>query len=580
MKKNFQIKLVIQFSVFVSILLIISGMVFYNYSISIMKKNAASNQFNTTIKVQEQLERVLYEMDRMSIAINASPYIMGILKDIPEDQEDNFFDYNPTISSMIKEQMYSISSLTNQNVRFKLITKDYDVTGISTQYDIKQTKEEIMQSLPYEEMMASEVYRFIIPPYSNTSYSYNSQVISIVRPIRDNYDNVYGVVQLDLPITQLEALTEGLNVVILDESKQLVYSNSPLNEEQVSLLEASTYNEDEGIVNDESKEMIISYSKMDSYELNIVQVTMYEAFIKPMNNLGRLVLVTYLAVFLLLMILVYVYIKLVTKPIRDLTDIVRQVDTSNQNIELQVDAVEGDLESLVDSFQNLILAVQASSQEVVEMKSREMDTKIKALEAQLNPHFIYNTLSVIGGYGMKSGNETVYKMCLDLSNMLRYTVDFSQQYATLETELDHVETYLSLMKRRFGELFDYDIEVENPITNITVPKLILQPIVENSFTHGFLTSSHIWHITIKVCCDGQRWACTISDNGDGFKDPDITRMYEQIKMMKDIGDKSGIGLMNTIFRLNHYYKDKEEIQVYNKKGAVISLKGPVDYERN
>jgi len=579
-KIKFQNVLFLLFTVFVGIILMVSGIVFYTYTINQMEIAASDNQMNTTIKVQEQITTVLAEMDRIAIAVNASDYIVTTLSEIPPDTDENYFDYHPQVTSEIKNVLYSIMSSKMVNARIKLVSRNYDNTGISTQYDKSIEKTEIRNSsMGYEDMMTSDTYKFFIPTHDDIWTSYNSSVISVVRPIRNNYGGVFGFVEINLPILELDKMVDGINIAVLDNQNKVVYSNAELTAGQTGLIEAYDYNQKDGtILTGNSHGLIVSYSRMENTGWRIVQYTDQNIYNYPMRSIGRIVLVTYVTIFLFMVLIIYLIVRAVTKPVRRLTDIVLDADAKDPNLHLKAGEMQGEMEMLAKSVQGLIETVHESSNQLVEIKTREMKTQIMALEAQLNPHFIYNTLSVIGAYGMKASNEIVYQMCLDLSEMLRYTIDFNMKNATINTEIDHVNTYLSLMKKRYDKLFMYTIDNQISDEIIIVPKLIIQPIVENCFLHGFTNTEAPWKIDIRIYTIGNEWRVRIKDNGSGFSQEDIDSIGSTLNREDFLQKKSGIGMVNTFLRLRHYFKGKEYIRFYSEDGAVVEIGGPIKYE--
>ena len=114
-----------------------------------------------------------------------------------------------------------------------------------------------------------------------------------------------------------------------------------------------------------------------------------------------------------------------------------------------------------------------------------MSARMAALQAQLNPHFVFNTLTCIAAYGKKRDGANVQRMCKDLTAMLRYSLQSSNEPATVDQELDQAEVYLALMGRRYAPYLEYRVDRCPEASRIPVPRLLLQPIIENCFVHGF-----------------------------------------------------------------------------------------------
>ena len=186
---KFHYKLFISFSIFVFVILTISGIIFYIYTVSIIEKNVADNQKRTTQKLQEQLDGMLSEMDQISLAVNSSDYIMSVLKNIPHDPENNYFDKNPRINDAVKSALYSYTALKPLNGRITLISKEYDYIDLNNKFNNQKLSKEFIKNIPrISQSMKSDKYKIFLPPHQDDWSIDKDIVFSIVRPIRDNYD--------------------------------------------------------------------------------------------------------------------------------------------------------------------------------------------------------------------------------------------------------------------------------------------------------------------------------------------------------------------------------------------------------
>ncbi|CAK4868799.1 unnamed protein product [Aphanomyces euteiches] len=204
----------------------------------------------------------------------------------------------------------------------------------------------------------------------------------------------------------------------------------------------------------------------------------------------------------------------------------------------------------------------------------------------MNPHFLYNTLAVIGAYGIKKGNDEVMQMCADLSDMLRYTIDLDNGQTKISTEMAHVEKYLKLMSLRFEHYLDYHIDLDESLLNAPIPKLTLEPIIENVFRHGFKDVEPPWVLKVKGYVKERRWYIEIEDNGNGFKAASIEQLETSLREEGDFMNpghftqskaNGGMGLINTFMRLHYFYKGEETIEFFNAAsgGAIIRIGGPM-----
>jgi two-component system sensor histidine kinase YesM len=141
---------------------------------------------------------------------------------------------------------------------------------------------------------------------------------------------------------------------------------------------------------------------------------------------------------------------------------------------------------------------------------------LKALQAQINPHFLHNTLQSIGAMAVMKDVPDIYQIIQAISSNIRYTMRIGNDVVTLHQELEHVRNYISIQKFRFKDKITVEWEVNSSIAGCFIPPLTLQPIVENAFEHGFQQKKDIWVIRIKTWHDWDKLYIEIEDNGIGF----------------------------------------------------------------
>lgn len=278
-----------------------------------------------------------------------------------------------------------------------------------------------------------------------------------------------------------------------------------------------------------------------------------------------------------------------TRSIRKLTRKVQNIPTGSvltaggqelsdlrKNVTSPTDRETYELENVFNQMMH-----QLREQANTEMSLREgtLQAQLSALQTQINPHFIYNTLNIISAKSMESGNYDVIEICDRFASMLRYSTDTRSRTATLADEIDNVRNYLMLAKARYEENLVYTIDVPENLNEITVPKLTLQPLVENALTHGFngMNIQRILSVTGSV--RGDSLVLEIRDNGVGFSEEMLRSLRGQIREIEDgrmsVESAEGhIGLVNTCLRLYYYSKGTMHVAVGNDGGAVITMTFP------
>jgi two-component system sensor histidine kinase YesM len=233
---------------------------------------------------------------------------------------------------------------------------------------------------------------------------------------------------------------------------------------------------------------------------------------------------------------------------------------------------------LEDSFDEMLQALQTSTQTEIQLRESTLRAQLNALQAQINPHFIYNTLNIIAAKSMETGNEAVIDICDHFAQMLRYSTDLRSKTATLREEIENAKNYLLLAKFRYEDKLTYTINVPDCFLQKVLPKLSLQPIVENAISHGYQGSHGDFSIAISGEIDeAGSLHLTIRDNGCGFDEFVLLRLRHEFDCIEkgelSVVENTGahIGLVNTYRRL-YYFSDKRiKMLLCNDNGAVVEM---------
>lgn len=200
-------------------------------------------------------------------------------------------------------------------------------------------------------------------------------------------------------------------------------------------------------------------------------------------------------------------------------------------------------------------------------------TRIRHLQAQINPHFLFNSLNTIASF-CRTNPKKSRELILDLSSYMRKNLDSSRGLVKLSDELDHIHAYLAIEKARFGDRIQVNIDVDNSCKDWPVPPLIIQPLVENSIKHGILDHEDGGCVEIDIVCMENMLRVTITDDGSGMTSDQIDSIYK-LKNMES--RKEGVGLVNTNLRLEQIYGPDYRLEIKSEpgNGTQISFKIPL-----
>lgn len=234
-----------------------------------------------------------------------------------------------------------------------------------------------------------------------------------------------------------------------------------------------------------------------------------------------------------------------------------------------------ELRIIATSYNKMLLDIK----NLIEINKREFENninlEIKQLESQFNPHFLFNTLEMLK-YTIKKDVKMSNKIILNISSILRFSIDNRKTIVSLGENIKFIESYLEIQKYRFGDDFSYSIDIESNLNNQKTPKLIFQPIVENSIKYGFSSKDKL-HIDIRGKLQKGSLVIYFLDDGDGLSKD---KLIEIRKNLKKDNVTNHIGLYNINRRIKLYYGEKYGIKILSRKGrgTLVKIVLPEDME--
>lgn len=238
--------------------------------------------------------------------------------------------------------------------------------------------------------------------------------------------------------------------------------------------------------------------------------------------------------------------------------------------------------------------LQETSSREYKMQVLRKEAELNELQSQINPHFLYNTLESIRGEALMEDMDEIADMTEALGYFFRYSISRKKTIVTLEEELKNIQYYFFIQKFRFGEHIDMSVEIEDEtLKQLLMPKLTIQPIVENAIFHGLETQMEKGHVSISAGKTDQRLVLVISDDGKGISERELEQLNERLgngidlSEAKEEGGKNGIALDNVNQRIKIRFGNEYGLHVYSTLGigtdVVVNLPvtecdGKTDYE--
>ena len=273
--------------------------------------------------------------------------------------------------------------------------------------------------------------------------------------------------------------------------------------------------------------------------------------------------------------LIFYTVRNMDASVKSVVSGMQEVKNGNLDVVVPVQSFD-EIGTIADNFNEMTVKVRELIREVTEAEENRKNAEIRALEAQINPHFLYNTLDSINWMAIEKEEYEISKMIRNLGVILRYSVNKSNQIVTIRELADWLEKYISLQQMRFNDAFSYRLNIEEETYTEKVYKLLLQPFVENAIIHGFkeMESGGLLQIDIMAAEHGQGIIIIIEDNGAGMPQEMLKCFNNKEEAIKDEG--KSIGLHNAFSRMNMYYGEKAScnVSIIEGMGTVITLRLP------
>ncbi len=274
------------------------------------------------------------------------------------------------------------------------------------------------------------------------------------------------------------------------------------------------------------------------------------------------------------------FVKKLTDSLTQLSACVNSFANEPENIHIATIESEDEVGSLAKAFNIMAEDIRTyigQVNEKMQIENELKNTELKMLQAQINPHFLFNTLNCIAQNAMLEEADNTYELILTVSGMLRYNLRQLDKPVMLRTELENLKKYIYIQNARYGDKIEFRIgEIEDEVLDLMIPCLTIQPIVENSVIHGLEGIERRGIITIEAQAQDETARITIADNGTGMEEEVLKRIQNLTETREEIkGHSTGIGIKNVIYRMRLFYgADVFHIESKPGQGTKITLDIP------
>lgn len=368
-------------------------------------------------------------------------------------------------------------------------------------------------------------------------------------------------------LSPLNTIPEVTSLIIADTSRDEVIYSTPSDRALPAL--------------DEIKENAAYSMNLGLPSLTLYTLVDYSRLWQEFSMTGIILIFISAACIVIGVILAFYFSKTVTKPIEHLSHKMSKQNGENLSPSTQYLDRTDEIGVLYNEYNSMIEALDTAIKTNYQNKLISLDAQMKSLEARINSHFLFNTLEAINSIASIEGSKRITTMAMSLGNMFRYAIKTQSELVTLQDEIDHIMDYISIQQIRFSNRFVFRLSVPEQMRNLKVLKLILQPIVENSFSHGLQNCQYGHRIHVYGFLREDYFLIYIVDDGKGMFPEQLMELNESLleePEFKELGHRTNqsIGLKNINTRIELYYGKGYGLSVQSRygTGTMIRIKLP------
>ena len=534
---KFRTRMILVYSAFVLSAAVLLGGFFYYSSVKRSVNQELRNLEDMSRQLTQQYEESIKAMKNVSHYVLSDVDALEAIRKLsvfPKDADyvSLYFNEAARVVRNILNTDYFISNF------YRILFYNKNGVVIATTHEERKMNAGMnLDALPWKDQLDSVGYgQFaVIGPHEDDWGEKKQNVFSVVKEIQGNNLGYIEVQRTEDSLRTLFAISNPeIKVLLFDEKGNLLFSNERYEgdlgygdflaqgDTTARRYRNSVTGNDEFLAGNVSAETGAAILVAERYDT--VQSDLRYIFMSTL-----LLAASFIGVAVLYIVAASNHLA---RPVQELADLMERTKLTNitENVELKTSSNE--IELLRQSYENMLKRLDSAILKEKRTSMIQLQAQFDALQAQVNPHFIYNILNVISSRGVLNDDDVICEICDGLASMLRYSTNTKERYATVEKEADYLEAYIRLLKCRYEHKLEYQITIQPEIKDCILPKLVLQQLVENSISHGYENGYETMRLEITGWQDDEGWYIRIRDNGDGFSEEALQYVRDEIMKLR------------------------------------------------
>ena len=586
-KKYMDLKLSTKILTFYSgvllISVVLSTLIYQNVYNSTMSKKVSEVSVQTLYSISSNILSMIENAKNLSKVVISSDEIQQPLNQISQNPfQNDYTEYQNIMNTYISRFIEA----------FPFISSIYIYDSASQRYGIDKMH---LKTLKISDISMADWYGSAVEAkggfilrlnaggiYEDTDNGEN--YISLIRIINDIYtQEPLGVLIMNITESSfVNSYADILNkyktdIMILDEEGHTVVDFR--NDQPTDIINSLLYSENEDGSNSkvgdiDGRKYLVSLLKMQKYNWSIISSMPFDELSKE-SAIFNITAISIIVLNAALMFMGSVAIsRMIATPIKKLLEAMKGVEYGDFK-KVEIDAGDDEIGSLRDAYNIMIMEIQNLIEKVVAEEKIKRKAELDVLQAQIKPHFLYNTFDSISSLALSGKSDQVYKVMKSLGSYYRVSLSKGSEVITVAEEIDVVRNYMAIQQVRYGDIFTMHYDIDEAATKYKILKLILQPLVENALYHGIKPKGEHGNIYIRCKQLEDHIELIVEDDGVGVNKETIAMILDN---RYSVDSKSSFGLRGTIERLRIFYGIKDPVSIKSEPGCgtTVTIRIPVE----
>lgn len=552
---------------------LLSGGLTYSISSRIILNKTIDQTEEIINQVSENYDSFMEVINNRLDYIAFNPTVQEELNNgVPEEEEEGYYSGSRVVKRLLVQmfksnQMKDIQIYGGNGKNYFCTVTGVEAPQLENEERLKEVARENIGALVYvNDIQASEC-------------------LQVVKEIRDNLlMEPLGVLRTGIRITALERIQNNVNfassgtILLLDSENQIIVGEKcELTEKAESLF--TKWNDSFKYVMEGQRYQVI-YQVSDYTGFKTIGIIPEKEITVAIRPVQLVTMVSLAAGVILSIFLSIIMSRFMGKPVKNTVNALKKVSQGDFAVRLEGERKD-EFGEINREFNHTLEHMERLLEEITQSKILNKEMEFKALQAQINPHFLYNALDTVNWMARRKDEEDICEMISAVSNLLRISINNREVMFTVKKELQYVKDYLYIQQTRYRNRFDVEIKVEEEIESQMLPKLTIQPLVENAIVHSVEISKEKAVLKITARRVKEEVCITIEDNGVGISEEVLRNLLKPPKEKVDIKTAhTGLGVYAVHQRLQYMFGEEYGLNINSVVGHGTCITIHIPYEQD